>query len=81
MVVSYAKDLRKSPDRGEEFLTSLLNDEDLSVVRAAATYLLPLREVEAVQALEEVAKDGPPLIAFGAEMTLKEWQAGRLSVD
>lgn len=59
----------------------LLDKGDLSIVRAAATYLLPLREVEAVQALERVAKDGSPLIAFGAEMTLKEWEAGRLSVE
>ena len=80
-VVSAVKDLRQAPDRGELFLTGLLDKEDLSVVRAAATYLLPLREVEAVQALERVAKDGLPLIAFGAEMTLKEWHAGRLKVD
>lgn len=80
-VVSAIKDLRKCPDRGELFLTGLLGREDLSVVRAAATYLLPLREKEAVRALERVAKDGLPLIAFGADMTLKEWRAGRLKVD
>jgi hypothetical protein len=80
-VVSAIRDLRKSPDKGEEFLIGLLDEEDLSIVRAAATYLLPLREVEAVQALEKVARYGLPLIAFGAEMTLKEWRAGRLKVD
>jgi hypothetical protein len=80
-VVSAIKDLRKSPDKGEGFLIGLLDEDNLSIVRAAAIYLLPLREVEAVQALERVAKDGLPLIAFGAEMTLKEWQAGRLSVE
>lgn len=80
-VVSAVKELRKNSDRGEAFLVGLLDGEDCSVVRAAATYLLPLREMEAVQALERVAKDGLPLIAFGAEMTLKEWRAGRLSVD
>jgi hypothetical protein len=80
-VVSAIRDLRKSPGKGEEFLIGLLDKEDLSIVRAAATYLLPLREVEAMQALERVAKGGLPLIAFGAEMTLKEWRAGRLKVD
>jgi hypothetical protein len=80
-VVSAIRDLRKTPDRGEGFLLGLLDKEDLSVVRAAATYLLPLREVEAAQALDRVAKDGLPLIAFGAEMTLEEWRAGRLKLD
>jgi|MedtruStandDraft_1076414.scaffolds.fasta_scaffold69656_1 hypothetical protein len=80
-VVAAIRDLRKSPDKGEEFLMGLLDKEDLALVRAAATYLLPLREVEAVQALERVTKDGLPLIAFGAEMALKEWRAGRLKVD
>lgn len=80
-LVSAIRDLRKTRDRGELFLTGLLNEENLSVVRAAATYLLPLREVEAVHALERVAKDALPLIAFGAEMTLKEWRAGRLKLD
>jgi len=75
------KELREMPDRGEGFLAGLIQNEDLSVVTWAALYLLPSRPEEAVQALQRVAGEGKSLIAFDAEMTLKEWRAGRLKVD
>jgi hypothetical protein len=75
------KEIRETLDRGESYFLSLLANEDTSVVKWAALYLLQSRQSEAEQALQKIAETGPPLIAFGAEMTLKEWRAGRLKVD
>ncbi|MBI4922025.1 MAG: hypothetical protein HY834_09770 [Devosia nanyangense] len=47
----------------------------------AALHLLPLREQEAISALEEVSKGGIRLIAFEADVTLREWRAGRLKIE
>ena len=75
------REMRQAPDRGEAFLVSQLGSENPSIVTWSALHLLPYRQGEAVLALEKVVETGPPLIAFGAEMTLKEWRAGRLKVD
>jgi hypothetical protein len=80
-VVAARDALRLLPDKGQAFLLSCLADKDPSVVSWAAFYLLPLRETEAVKALERVANGGTRLIAFNAEITLDEWRAGRLTVD
>jgi hypothetical protein len=81
MVMIAAKEIRATADRGEAFFVSLLPNEDPSVVKWAAAYLLKSRQSEAEAALERVSGTAPPLIAFGAEMTLKEWRAGRLNMD
>lgn len=78
--VAALKALRSRPDRGERFLVGCLADSNPSVATADASYLLPDREAEAVEALQRVAL-GKDLIAFGAEMVLKEWRAGRLKVE
>lgn len=75
------REIREQPDRGDAFLASLLSNQDLSVVAWASTFLLFSRQREASEALQRVSKSASPLIAFGAEMTLKEWKAGRLKVD
>ena len=80
-LISALREIRKTPDRGENFLNSLLDSDNPSIVIWSALHLLPFRENEAVLALQKVAETAPPLIAFGAEMTLKEWRAGRLKVD
>jgi len=74
-------DLRKGPDAGVAFLFGLLNDDDLSVATWAALYLLPHREDAAKAALRRVARIGVRLLAFNAEITLEEWNAGRLEID
>jgi len=74
-------ELRKMPDSGVAFLSGLLSDHNLSVVTWAAVHLLPFRESAATFALQRVAKSGMRLMAFDAEMVLKEWAAGRLKVD
>jgi hypothetical protein len=80
-ITNALKELRSCADKGESFLIESLADDDLSVVTWSALYLLPFKEKDAVAALERVAKSGMPRIAFSAEITLKEWRAGRLSVD
>ena len=71
--------LRKLPDRGEAALSELVNHPDESVRTWAATHLLPLDEISACKALEDVAK-GAGLVAFDAMMVLKEWRTGRLKL-
>jgi Domain of unknown function (DUF2019) len=80
-LISALRELRKESDKGERFLLELLENDDLSVVTWSALYLLPLREADATAALERVAKSGVPRIGFSAEMTLKEWRAGRLKIE
>jgi hypothetical protein len=75
------QDLRRTPDRGVEFLRCELGNEDASVAAWAALYLLPFKEKEASEALQRVAAQDIPRISFGAEMVLQEWQAGRLEVE
>jgi hypothetical protein len=80
-LIAALREIRRTPDKGEAFLAKQLRSENPSVVTWSALHLLPYRQDEAVLALQRVAETGPPLIAFGAEMTLKEWRAGRLKID
>lgn len=50
-----------------------------SVKSWAASYLLPLKESEAVNTLQEISK-GKGIIAFSAGITLKEWRKGTLGL-
>ena len=77
-----AKAIRLSyPDGGENFFTSLLTHEMPYVVSVAAFNLIPFNPKLARKTYERLAKDGEGEIAFNAEMTLKEWKAGRLDPD
>ena len=69
------------PDGGEKFFTSLLTHEVPYVVSVAAFNLIPFNPKLARKTYERLAKDGEGEIAFNAEMTLKEWKAGRLDPD
>ena len=80
-LISALRELRETPDHGVSFLLGLLKDDDPSVVTWAALHLLPSKQDEATFALRNVASTATPLIAFGAEMTLKEWQSGRLVIE
>jgi len=75
------RELRETPDRGDAFLATLLQDSDPSVATWAALHLLPTKSDQAIFTLQNVTKTAPSLIALGAEMTLREWQAGRLVVE
>ena len=65
-------------DGGEQFFTSLLAHDMLYVVSAAAFNLIPLNPELARKIYDELAKGPPSDVSFSAEMTLKEWGAGRL---
>ena len=69
---------RASPE-GRKVLRRLYTHADPAVRSAAATHLLHEDGEIAVAVLEEVSK-GPGIVAFGAEMVLKEWRAGRLKI-
>ena len=77
---SILKKLRCQPDRGESFLTELLQNHNIAVATWAATHLLPIHEEMAVKKLKFLAA-GDDLIAFDAEIVLDEWRSGRLVID
>jgi len=78
-VVLSATELRKSEDGGRASFEGLLIHPDMSVRLCAAAYLLRHNESAALKTLNEVAS-GSGLVAFDAEMTAKEWKAGRLKL-
>ena len=75
------KDIRKTPDRGLDFLTRLAKEEGDDVACVAAAHLLPLDEKLAIRTLKKIAKKGTGENSFEAEMVLKEWKAGRMKVE
>jgi hypothetical protein len=68
-------------DGGKSFFTSLLTHDMPHVVKAAASNLIPLDPQLARKTYEKLAKGPPGEVRLDAEMTLKEWKAGRLDVD
>jgi hypothetical protein len=72
--------LRATADRGEEILRRLMKDPSDSVATWAATHSLPIAEKEALAILGAIARrEG--IIGFSAEMVIKEWKSGRLTID
>lgn len=77
-----AKQIRLShQDSGEKFFTSLLTHDMPHVVKVAAFCLIPLDPQLARKTYERLAKGPSGEVSFDAEMTLKEWKAGRLDPD
>ena len=60
-------------------LSVLLNHDSVGVRGWTATYLLPLKEQEAVQVLEQIA-GGTGIHSFTAKTTLSEWRKGNLKL-
>jgi len=69
--------IRTHGEKGEEALLQMTKDTDDSVVCWAATNLLKSHENQAIAALEGVAKK-TGILAFNAEMVLKQWKKGEL---
>ena len=69
--------IRKYGKDGEAALLHLTEDADDSVVCWAATNLLKSHEAQALAALERVAKK-TGIMAFNAELVLKQWNKGEL---
>ena len=60
-----------------ERLLDFLTHSSVGVRMAAATYLLPIHEKDAVKILLEISK-GPGIHALTAETTISEWRKGNL---
>lgn len=73
------KEIDSSTNLGRRALVSLLTHEDMWVRESAATHLLGVEEHVAIKVLEEVANSSG-IVAFNAEMVLKEWRAGNLNI-
>jgi hypothetical protein len=71
--------LRSTPDQGKDILRRLKKDSSDAVSMWAATHSLPNDEEDALAILEGIAKKGG-IIGLNAEMVIKEWKAGRLTI-
>jgi len=60
-------------------LSVLLNNDSVGVRGWAATYLLPIKEREAIQVLGQIA-GGIGIHSFTAKTTLSEWGKGKLKL-
>lgn len=60
-------------------LTPLLKHSNLGVRLWSATFLLSVNEDCAIQTLQELSH-GNGITSFNAQITLREWQAGRLKI-
>jgi len=63
----------------EAALMTFLDHNSVGVRSWAATYLLPIREDEAVQVLEDLVKRAD-IFSLDAETTLSEWRKGNLKL-
>ena len=81
-LISAARKIRLSrSDQGQLFFSSLVS-HDMPHVRAWAAFnLIPLNPKLASKVLSQLAKGPPGEVRLDAEMTLKEWKAGRLDPD
>jgi hypothetical protein len=70
-----------SADGGEAFFASLLNHPKPYVSLCAAFNLIPFNPKLARKTYERLAKGAAGEVGVAAEMTLKEWKAGRLDPD
>jgi hypothetical protein len=74
-------ELRKSADRGEGQLTTLLGHSNCWVRCLAACHLLMTRPEVSVPVLEDLADHAPSsMIKFEAHMVLKYWRKGELKL-
>jgi len=72
--------LLKKTAEGREAISRLMYDADPEVRAAAAADSLEWKPDEARRVLEAIVQEGG-LLGFEAEMTLKEYDKGRLSFD
>jgi hypothetical protein len=75
------RELQRAGDAGREALAALLADPRDDVRAMAAAYLLRYKHAEAKRVLEEVAKHGQGIAAFGASQCLERWKEGDWHLD
>jgi hypothetical protein len=78
-IVKTIKELKKVDPECRQLIQLLKHDND-SVKLTAAYYLLPYSKKIAEKILKKISKKNG-LIAFGAKMTLQEWEKGNLKFD
>lgn len=61
------------------FLLKFLNHNSVGVKGWAATYLLPIEEKQAIEALEKITNE-KGIRSLAAETTLSEWRKGNLKL-
>ncbi len=71
-------ELRSRGLEAQRLLLPLLNDPRPGVRSWAAAHALQFEPSAGEPVLRELAKDRPGLRGFSAEITLREWRAGRL---
>jgi len=76
-IATIHRELRERGSAALARLLPLLKDDDSSVRTWAAAHALTFAPTEAATVLKDLAT-APGLIGISAEMTLREWRAGRL---
>jgi hypothetical protein len=77
-IASLAVELLRRGAAGEAELAKFLNDDDVGVRVWAATHSLRFATPQAERVLAEAAKGKPSPTRLTAELTLREWRAGRV---
>ena len=70
--------MRGLPDRGEAAFKRVVMIDDPHVQVIAAAALLAIDQPFAIRILNQFATSALGLVSFTAEMTVREWEAGRL---
>ena len=78
-IIDALRELDQQSTDGRKVLRRLYFHQDPAVRVWAATHLIEMDTEGAVRVLREVAEHSG-MIGFGAEMVLKEWEAGRLKI-
>lgn len=75
--VAVARELKRRGGEALELFLALLQSRNPAIRMGAAGLLLPTLPEQAEPVLEQLANQ-PRLLGFSANMTLREWKAGRL---
>lgn len=81
LVCEIAAELKARGTVAQEALLTLFQHDDPYVRVWSAAHSLNFVPAEAEQVLEKIASDGPGVFRLTAEMTLREWRAGRLHLS
>lgn len=75
------RELRNRGREGESALLTLMGSNNPHVRAWAAAHVLEFDPKRAEAELEQLANGPPSMVRLDAEMTLKQWRAGKLSFE
>ena len=78
LLTALARELSSRDAVAKQALLDMLQDGELAVRVWAATHTLKMAAPQAERVLEDAASGPPSPVRLAAEMTLREWKAGRL---